>query len=46
MIEIIEFDGRCVKLKHLFRTETTSEVHRLESRRCKAEDGSWKLDFE
>jgi hypothetical protein len=42
-VEITAFDGRCVGIEHLFRSGRTEQVHRVEARRCKGEDGVWRL---
>ena len=42
-IEVTEFDGRCVVLEHVFRSGTSPDVHRLETRRCRGTDNVWRL---
>ena len=42
-IELTEFDGRCAKLKHLFRVGKTKKVYEFVSRRCESESGEWLL---
>ena len=42
-VEITAFDGRCVGIEHLFRSGRTKQVHKAEARRCKGDDGVWRL---
>lgn len=42
-VEITDFDGRCVGIEHVFRSGRTKQVHRVNARRCKGEDGVWRL---
>ena len=42
-VEITAFDGRCVGIEHVFRSGRTKQVHRVNARRCKGEDGVWRL---
>lgn len=39
----IEEDGRCVAFKHLVRARPGGEVVRYDGRRCRSEDGEWKI---
>ena len=38
-------DHRCVTLDHAYRSKKVDTVHRLTVKRCRAADGTWKLDF-
>jgi hypothetical protein len=42
-VEILESDGRCVMIKHLFRSGEQEPVRRVDVRRCRDADGSWKI---
>ena len=42
-VEITSFDGRCVGIEHVFRSGRTKQVHKVDARRCKGEDGVWRL---
>jgi surface antigen len=45
-VEVIAFDGRCVTLEHVFRSGRTANTNRVTARRCKGEDGVWRLAAE
>ena len=42
-VEILESDGRCVLIKHLFRSGEHEIVRRVDVRRCRDADGAWKI---
>lgn len=42
-VELIQFDGTCATMAHAIRTPKTRDIHRLNSRRCKADDGRWLI---
>jgi hypothetical protein len=42
-IEILEFDGRCAMIKHVFRSEKSGPPHRVDVRRCRGDDGVWRI---
>jgi hypothetical protein len=45
-VEITSFDGRCVGIEHVFRSGRTRQVHRVQARRCRGDDGVWRLSSE
>jgi hypothetical protein len=45
-VEILAFDGRCVTIEHVFRSGKTKQAHRVNARRCKGEDGVWRIAAE
>ncbi|MEM9043277.1 MAG: hypothetical protein AAGC81_01175 [Pseudomonadota bacterium] len=42
-VEIAAFDGTCVVMTHLVRVKKTDKNSRINSRRCKADDGRWLI---
>jgi hypothetical protein len=45
-VEIVAFDGRCVTIEHVFRSGRTTRTHRVTGRRCRGQDGVWRLSAE
>lgn len=45
-VEIIAYDGRCVTIEHVFRSGSTTNTNKVTSRRCKGEDGVWRIAAE
>ena len=45
-VELISHDGTCAVMGHLFRVGKTKKVYRTQSRRCRADDGTWKIATE
>ena len=42
-VEVVQIEDNCATVEHLFRVGPTKKVHSVLSRRCKSEDGDWKL---
>lgn len=45
-VEILAYDGRCVTIEHVFRSGRTTQAHRVTGRRCRGEDGVWRIAAE
>lgn len=42
-VELKSVEERCATVEHVFRVGSTSDVHKFNSRRCRAEDGRWLI---
>ena len=42
-IEILEVEGHCVLIKHLLRSGKQQKVRRIDVKRCRGDDGVWRL---
>ena len=45
-VEITAYDGRCVMIEHVFRSGRTTQINRVKVRRCRGEDGVWRIAAE
>ena len=42
-VELKSVEDRCATVEHIFRVGSKDEVHKFNSRRCRAEDGRWLI---
>ncbi len=42
-VDILEVEGRCVLIKHLLQSGKQGQVRRIDVRRCRGDDGVWRI---